>query len=219
MLSIRNGSSRVPLAPLASLFALFVLAMTWVVSSRICARPVAMPMPMGASSMAMDGMPAPAGVMLCPVVIVLLVLSTALAAWALLAMWRDPHRAHDATNVVRTIARLPVLPTVGILVTAGAIAAGAIVAVDGGGPLSLASCLTLAALLGAMALAATLGSLAISRIVLALCVRLLLAACAAIAERPDRASACLLDDAPRARAVPWPIDFGRGLRAPPSPVR
>jgi hypothetical protein len=215
MLSIRSGSARVPVAPLVSLFALFLLAMTWVVSSRICARPVAMAMPM--DGMPMSAMPA-GGVMLCPVVVVMIVLSTLAAAWALLAMWRDPHRSLDAANLARMLARLPIVPTVAVLLAGGALGAGAIVAVDGGALLSFSLCATLVASLGAMSLAATLGSLALARFALALCARLLRAVERAIARRPS-ATFRYVALAPRVRSVRSAIDFGRGLRAPPSPVR
>ena len=115
--SPRSGS-RVPVAPLAALFTLAVLAIAWVASAHVCARPIVVSMS-GASMPGMDmgSMPmataqTPFGtVTICPVVLGLIALSTLLAAWAIVTGWRDRHRALTLTVLARTLARLPVLRT------------------------------------------------------------------------------------------------------------
>ena len=215
MISVRSGSSRVPLAPLAALFAFAVLAMAWVASARVCARPIAMnamstsmPMPM---PMAM-----PAGTaMICPVVVGLIVLSTVLAAWAIVTVSRDRRRASTLTGVVRALARLPVLRTFGALVAGGGVAIAAIVAVDGGVAFDPSLCAMLALTLAGISIATTLTALVVARCVVALCVRLLVAIAGAIGERRGAVRAFRRRALRAAHASVVAIATGRGLRAPP----
>jgi hypothetical protein len=240
---LRNGSARAPLAPLAALFSFAVLAMTWVASARVCARPIVVHLCGGAkagtsmarmdmsgmdmshmdmSGMAMAGMPTvntPVGsVMICPVVVGLIVLATTLAAWALIAGWRDRHRALTLAVLVRALARLPVLRTFAALSLTGGLAIATIVAVDGGTTFSASLCAFLTILLAGASIAATLCSLAVARCIVALCARLFVAIAGAIAERrvASRTYRAL-----RRRPLHAPvvaIAFGRGLRAPPLPA-
>ena len=200
-----------PLAPLAALFALAVMATAWVASTRICAHPIAMQM-----DNAMLPMPAHGAVMLCPVVVGLIVLSTLLSAWALVTGWRDRHRALTLTVITRVLARLPMMQTFAALAAAGGIAIGTIVAVDGGSAIDPSLCALLASILAASSLIATFGAVLIARVVLAFCARILLALARAIGERRAVARAIR-----RRRALPhrfYSITFGRDLRAPPPPA-
>jgi hypothetical protein len=236
MISIRSGAMRVPLAPLAALFAFAVLAMAWVASARICARPIvvhlcgakaAASMPMDMSSMTMSAadmsampmMSTPVGsVMICPVVLGLIVIATLLAGWALIAAWRDRHRALTLTVLVRALARLPVLRTFAVLAIAGGLAIAAIVAVDGQTSFSLALGLVLACMLGGISILATLCSLIAARAIVALCARLIVVIAGAIA---DRRIAARFTRNLRRRPLHAPVvslAFGRGLRAPPLPA-
>ena len=206
MTSVRSGSSRVPLAPLAALFAFAVLAMAWVASARVCARPIAM----DAMSMPMPAGPA----MICPVVVGLIVLSTVLAAWAILTVSRDRQRAATLTGVLRALARLPVLRTFGALVAGGGVAIAAIVAVDGGVAFDPSLCAMLALTLAGISIAATLAALMFARCVIALCARLLVVIAGAIAQR--RGAVRVRRRALRAaHASVVATATGRGLRAPP----
>jgi hypothetical protein len=218
MLSIRSGSARIPVAPLASLFALAVLAMAWVASAHVCARPIVMAsMPgMDMTSMPMPSAQTPFGsVTICPVVLGLIVLSTLLAAWAIVTCRRDPHAAVSYGVLARTLARLPVFPTFVALASSGGLAIGTIVAVDGGVALSLSLCATLAALLAGIALAATLCSLGLARLALALCARLIVTLARAIGERAAPVRASFIAPIRPLPVAAFPIAFGRGLRAPP----
>jgi hypothetical protein len=217
-----------PIAPLAALFTLAVLAMAWAASAHVCARPLVMDMS-GMSMATMPGMDmasgtmpmlqTPAGsVMLCPVVVGLIVLSTLLGAWSIVTASRDRHRTLTLTLLVRALARLPVLRTFGALVAAGALAIAAIVAVDGHGAFSLALAVTLAALLGGIAIGATIASLVLARCILALCARLLIAVIGAIAERRTAGRTWNRRSMRAPRACVVAIVSGRGLRAPPLPA-
>jgi hypothetical protein len=204
-----------------------------VASTRICARPVVVQLCGGAkaalamSQMNMPGMDmgtmptmaTPVGsVMICPVVMGLIVLSTVLAAWSLFTAWHDRHRVVTLTRLVRVLARLPVVRTFASLALAGGLAIATIVAVDGGTTPSLALALTLTVLLAAISIAATLGSLAIARCIVALCARFIVAIAGAIAER--RAAARSYRSLRRRpfHATLVALVFGRGLRAPPLPA-
>jgi len=245
MISIRSGSTRVPLAPLAALFALAVLAMAWIASSSICARPIVvhltgaassatMPMDMSGMDMshmdmphmdmagdmgAMPMMKTPAGsVMICPVVLGLIGISTLLAGWALIAAWRDRDRTLTLAVLVRALARLPVLRTFAALALAGGLAIAAIVAVDGGTTFSLSLGVMLAFVLSGISIAATLCSLVAARAIVALCARLIVVIAGAIAERR---TAARFARSLRRRPLHAPVvalAFGRGLRAPPLPA-
>jgi hypothetical protein len=250
MISIRSGSTRVPLAPLAALFALAVLAMAWIASSSICARPIVVhltgaassaTMPMDMSGMDMSGMDmshmdmshmdmagdmgampmmkTPAGsVMICPVVLGLIGISTLLAGWALIAAWRDRDRTLTLAVLVRALARLPVLRTFAALSLAGGLAIAAIVAVDGGTTFSLSLGVMLAFVLSGISIAATLCSLVAARAIVALCARLIVVIVGAIAERR---TAARFARSLRRRPLHAPVvalAFGRGLRAPPLPA-
>jgi hypothetical protein len=241
MISIRSGATRVPLAPLAALFAFAVLAMAWVASARVCARPIVvqltgaassatMPMDMSGMDMShmsmsggdMNAMPmmnTPVGsVMICPVVLGLIGISTLLAGWALVAAWRDRHRALTLAVLVRALARLPVLRTFAALALAGGLAIAAIVAVDGGTTFSLSLGVMLAFVLAGISIAATLCSLVAARAIVALCARLIVAIAGASAARR---TAVRFARSPRRRPLHAPVvalAFGRGLRAPPLPA-
>jgi hypothetical protein len=220
-----RGGSRVPVAPLAALFTLAVLAIAWVASAHVCARPIVVSMS-GASMPGMDmgSMPmataqTPFGtVTICPVVLGLIALSTLLAAWAIVTGWRDRHRALTLTVLARTLARLPVLPTFVALAASGGLAIGTIVAVDGGVALSLALCATLAAILAGVSIVATLCSLALARVILALCERLIVALACAIGERVAGARSLGTIAFRPVSIASFPLSFGRGLRAPPLPA-
>jgi len=173
----------------------------------------------GAGMSAMPMMDTPVGtVMICPVVLGLIGLSVLLAGWALVAAWRDRHRALTLAVLVRTLARLPVLRSFAALALGGGLAIAAIVAVDGGTSFSLSLGLTLALVLAGISIGATLGSLAVARAIVALCARLIVAIAGAIAERrstPGFARSL------RRRPLHAPVvalAFGRGLRAPPLPT-
>jgi hypothetical protein len=231
MISFRSGATLAPLAPLAALFAFAVLAMAWVASARVCARPLLVHlagaassanMPMDMSQIGMSAMPTmstPAGgVMICPVVLGLIVLSTLLAGWALIAAWRDRHRAVTLAMLVRALAHLPVLRTFAALALTGGLAIAAIVAVDGGTTYSLSLGLVLALVLAGISIAATLCALIVARAIVALCARLIVAIAGAIGER---SSALRFARSLRRRPLHAPVvslAFGRGLRAPPLPA-
>jgi hypothetical protein len=219
-----HSGSRIPVAPFAALFALAVSAIAWVGSAHVCARPMVVAMPGSMAGMDMGSMPmataqTPFGaVTICPVVLGLIVLSTALAAWAIAAGWRDRHRAVTLTVLARTLARLPVLHTFVALAASGGLAIGTIVAVDGGVALSLPLCATLAGILAGISIVATLCSLALARLILALCARLILALARAIDERLTASLASSAADVRPLSIASFPLSFGRGLRAPPLPA-
>ncbi len=165
---------------------------------------------------AMMPMPMHGAVMLCPVVVGLIALSTLLSAWALVTGWRDRHRALTLAVMMRTLARLPVMRTFGALAAAGGIAIGTIVAVDGGSAIDPSLCAVLASILAAASLVATFGAVLIARVVLAFCARIFLAFVRSVGERRSATRAIR-----RPRALPHrfrSITFGRGLRAPPLPA-
>jgi hypothetical protein len=237
MISFRSGSSRLPIAPLATLFALAVLAMAWLASTHVCVRPIvltmcghradamrmgsmSMPMPMSAAApMSMPMVQTPfGGVMICPVVLGLIVLSTLLAAWAIVAGWRDRHRLLTISVLVRALARLSVLRTFVALAASGGCAIGTIVAVDGGVAVSPSLCATLAIILAGISILATLCSIALARCVIALCARLIVALARAIDERNAGARRAILVAIRPLPLASFPIAFGRGLRAPPTPM-
>ncbi len=155
---------------------------------------------------------------ICPVVVGLILIATLLSAWAIIAGWRDRHRVLTLTVLTRTIATLPVMRTFVALAASGGLAIGTIVAVDGDVALSLSLCATLALILAGISILATLAALAIARFVVALCVRFIVALSRAIGERNGcdrRASMVAVRPLP---VAPFPIAFGRGLRAPPLPI-
>jgi hypothetical protein len=158
------------------------------------------------------------GVMICPVVLGLIVLSTLLAAWAIVAGWRDRHRLLTISVLVRALARLSVLRTFVALAASGGCAIGTIVAVDGGVAVSPSLCATLAIILAGISILATLCSIALARCVIALCARLIVALARAIDERNAGARRAILVAIRPLPLASFPIAFGRGLRAPPTPM-
>jgi hypothetical protein len=215
--------------------------MAWVASAHVCARPIVLSMPAGASMPRMDmpgmdmsgmdmsgmdmasgSMPmlrTPAGtMMLCPVVVGLIALSALLGTWAIVTACRDRHRALTLRVLMRALAQLPVVRTFGALAGAGGLAIAAIVAVDGHGSFGPALVVTLTFILAGISLGATIASLVLARCITALYARLLIAVAGAIAARrgPQRAFRLPAPCPPHAAVVA--ITFGRGLRAPPPPA-
>jgi hypothetical protein len=132
---------------------------------------------------------------------------------------RDGHRTVTTAVLLRTLARLPVVPAFVALALTGAAAIAAIVAVDGGVPFDMALVATLATIVAGIALGAVLASLALARLILAFCERLAVALALALGD-----ARCVPVRVHRPVAVPLRTGVlatasGRGLRAPPSTLR
>jgi hypothetical protein len=209
-------------SPVVSLFALLasaVLAMVLAAQTSLaCTDKVAVPMT-GDMMNSMPGMDMAASgpVMVCPVVLVLIVLSAFLSACAVAMLWRDPHRVLAQREIVRKLARLPLARTVGMLAFAGASAVGTMILLERSGLPAPPMCALLAALLFGCALVATLGAIAFGRVAGALGRRLMLAIARAIAVANDALAPCFQRRLPfvAARNAVPPLALGRGLRAPP----
>jgi hypothetical protein len=223
--------------PLSALLAATVSAIVVAAQAGLafCNNRIVIPLPCGAragmagmdmtgtamSGMSMVALPGGRALMICPVVLVLIVASAALAAGAIVLLWRDPHRALTGRGIVRVLASLPPARTAGALALLGAGAVSAMLAVDGAGVPSWPVSAMLAALLAGGSLASALLSIAAGRIALAFARRLILAVAGAFARARGGV-------APRAqRLVPLVagvraaslLAAGRGLRAPPSVMR
>lgn len=211
-------------ASLAALLTSATLAMVLAAQmSLACTDKVAVPLASDVLN-AMPGMDmttASAPVMVCPIVLVLIVVSALLSAFAAAMLWRDPHRALAQRDLAQTLARLPLAPTAGCVAFAGSSAVGAMIWLERSGLPALPVCAMLAALLFGCALAATLCAIAAGRIAIAFGHRLMLAIVAAIARAGDAVAPPAQQLVPvlaAAHAVPL-LAAGRGLRAPPSFVR
>jgi MFS family permease len=191
--------------------------------SLACTDKIAVPVADGVMS-AMPGMDMAAvraPVMVCPIVLVLMVASALLTAFAATLLWRDPHRALAQRDIMQTLARLPLARTVGSVALAGTSAVGAMLWLERTGPPALPVCAMLAMLLFGSALAVTLCAIVAGRIAIAFGRRLILAIAAAIARASDARSPHahqLVPVVAAVHAVPL-LAAGRGLRAPPSFVR
>jgi hypothetical protein len=211
-------------ASLAALLTSATLAMVLAAQmSLACTDKVAVPMASDVLN-AMPGMDmavASGPVMVCPIVLLLIVLSALLSAFAVAMLWRDPHRALAQRDLLQTLARLPFARTAGCVALAGTSAVGTMIWFERAGPPALPVCAMLAALLFGCALAATLVAIAAGRIAVAFGRRLILAVVAAIARAGGAVAPLAQHLAPvlaAAHAVPL-LAAGRGLRAPPSFVR
>jgi hypothetical protein len=216
------------LAPLVALLALALLALVLAAQAGLafCGNRVAVPLPQmndmpGMSMVSMPGMTSGHALMICPVVLVLIVASGLLAAAAIVAVCADGERALTRRILVRLIARLPVAPVLLVVGGGAALAVAAMIAVDGAGVPSLATCSLLVALLLGGALVSVVAAMLGAQIVLALGQRLLIALIGPIAARREQRRAGGLCSAPpaHARGSLRLLSTGLGLRAPPSFVR
>jgi hypothetical protein len=216
------------LAPFCALlsFALLALVLAAQAGLAFCTNRIAIDMPAAGAmpGMTMVTLPSAAAVpalMICPVVLVLIVASTVLAAAAIVLTCLDPDRACTRSTFARAISRLPIASSVAALCGFGAIAIAAMIAVDGAGLPSPATCALLATVMIAGAFVAVGSSLAFARAAVALGERLLIAIVSAIAARRTREKIFARRSIVRhgagsaTRFVAAPL----GLRAPPSFVR
>jgi hypothetical protein len=215
--------SKSPAVSLIALLTSATLAMVLAAQmSLACTDKVAVPVADDMMS-AMPGMAMAAHgpVMVCPVVLILIVVSALLSACAAAMQWRDPHRALAQREFLQTLARLPPARTAGTLALAGTSAVGTMIWLERSGPPALPMCALLAALLFACALAATLCAIAFGRVAVAFGRRLILAIAGAIARASDVPAPFARQRVPvvaRGHGVPL-LAAGRGLRAPPLFVR
>jgi hypothetical protein len=211
------GSLRM-FAPLVALAAVAVTALVCAAQAGLafCDRRVDVAMPdMPGMSMGSGA----AGIMICPVVLVLIAASVVLAAVAIVLITRDPQRAVTLRAALRCIARLPPKRTAGSLAALTLCAIAAMVAVDGNGPPPIALCAALLALVVVAASAAAALSLGSARAILAFTTRLYHAIVACVA-RCRRQSVLVFARSPRPVVATIPvIARSRGLRAPPTSLR
>jgi hypothetical protein len=169
----------------------------------------------------MGAMPMQHPLLVCPVVLVLVIASTLLAAVVLVLLGCDSQRASTRRHLARSLARLPLARAASVL---GAFVAAAVllmIAVDGAGVPNACTCALLAALTIGGAIGAVAGTSCAARIALGLGTRLIVAIVAAIGDRRVRAVAADRHRCSRAvvRAQRRLLAATRGLRAPPSVVR
>ena len=213
---IRNARILAPLVALLA-FALLAIVLAAQAGLAFCTERVAVSLPMDA----MPGMAPGHALMICPVVLVLIVACIALATAAIVAGWSDADRGTTQRILARLIARLPVGRALLVVGGGSALAIAAMLAVDGAGLPSVATCGLLFALLFGGTLISVIAAVLGARVVLALGVRLLIALVAAIADRcAARRPAGWRWAPPRAGSSPLSLlSTGLGLRAPPSFVR
>ena len=212
-------------APLAALLATAVVAIAMAATSglALCRHQVALSMPMAMPvDMPMPDMPAaaPGIVDLCPVVMGLLVLALSLAAWAVVALALDRHRAVVRHRFFALLAGLPIVRSVAALAAVSTLPIGLIIAVDAGGPASTEGWLLLTAFVAGGAVLATLAAVFGARCVLGLGRRLILRIAAArVPARRRLRPAAIHDREPVSSASAHGdvcvLAAGRGLRAPP----
>jgi hypothetical protein len=216
------------LAPLVALLAFALLAIVLAAQAGLafCSDRVAIGVPQmgtmpGMSAAAMPGMGSGQPLMICPVVLVLIVASTLLAAAAIAALCADAERALTGRVIARLIAGLPVGRVLLVVGAGAALAVAAMLAVDGAGVPSTPTCALLFVLLLGATLISVVAALLGARVALALGGRLFVALIAAIADRREpRQPSGLRWAPPRLACGPLRLlSNGLGLRAPPSFVR
>lgn len=160
-------------------------------------------------------------VTICPVVLGLIAASAVLSAGTIVLLWRDSQRGLTRRALLQTLAHQSLDRTVGVLTLSGGIALASMIVCDGDGLPSLPTCVLLAvSLVVGSALAATM-SIAVAHVALALARRVVVVMMACIARVRTAGSAGMT----HVRVFLAPLEgasllaTGRGLRAPPSPVR
>jgi hypothetical protein len=235
-LSLRRARIAAPLAALIAI-ALSAIVLAAQTGLALCGNRIALPAPMdsmhGMGDVPMAGMPgmSAAGmpgvaighhlIMICPVIFVMIVASTLIAAVAIVIVARDSDRAATLKCLARSLARLPVLPTAASLVASAAVAVALMIAVDGNGVPSSNACAAMAAILLISAVASAALAHVLGTITLAFSRRLIGAMLRMIAQRSAGRPPQMSRRSPFRTAGQTLRLFaaGCGLRAPPSFVR
>ncbi len=160
-------------------------------------------------------------IMICPVIFVMIVASTLIAAFAIVVVARDSDRAATMKSLARSLARLSFIHTAASLLASAAVAVALGIAVDGNGVPSGNACAMMAAILLISAGASAALAHLLGTIMLAFSRRLIGAMLRMIAQR----SAGRSPHMSRRLPLRWAGESlrlfaaGCGLRAPPSFVR
>jgi hypothetical protein len=208
-----------PLLALASLTitALVVTAQTGVA---FCNRRIDVPMPdMAGMSIASNAAVGPMimthGIMICPIVLALICLTSVLAAATVVIISRDPHRALSARLTLLSLSRLPRRRTAVTLATLAIFALTVISLADGHGPPSIEACAALLGIVLTGASLATAFSFYAARVIITLSTRLYFAI-AAYFELRDCTHSLVVPNRTRLPVAKVRlVSRCRGLRAPP----
>jgi hypothetical protein len=158
-----------PAAALSTLAAFAILTIVLAGQSiAACSKQMSVDMPgMGnsgtgmASMPGMDIPPTSGTLMICPVVLLLAILSAALMILTLMKVLCDPHRAVAGRRLVHAVSAFPITPISTLVAFGGATGIGLMLAVDGNAPQSLAGWLSLAGIVVATAVGLTLAAVAL----------------------------------------------------------